>query len=220
MNREIRISTLQFGLVVTLSALCGAGSLIAAGGLRPTAAHAAESLRPTAALASGSLRPTATHAAGSPRPTAALAAERKTYTRAVLASTLAGTRADDESAKSAKSCPVVHFDIGCKDNAKTKAFYSQLFDWKIEQQGPAGVIDTRSKEGIQGHITSLGHDPEHYTIFYVQVDDIKAYLQKAQKLGGKTLVPAIKIPTGQFAWLSDPDGNIVGLLQPKLPAGK
>jgi predicted enzyme related to lactoylglutathione lyase len=27
-------------------------------------------------------------------------------------------------------------------------------------------------------------------------------------------VPKVAIPTGSFAWLSDPDGNTVGLWQP------
>lgn len=111
------------------------------------------------------------------------------------------------------SCPVVHFDIGCKDNSKTKEFYTKLFDWHVDQQGPAGVIDTGSKEGIQGHITSLGHEPEHYVTVYIQVSDIDTYLKKANKLGGKTLVPAVSIPTGKFAWIGDPDGNIIGLIQ-------
>ena len=34
--------------------------------------------------------------------------------------------------------PVVHFEIGCKDSAKTQDFYTKLFDWKITQAGPAG----------------------------------------------------------------------------------
>ena len=62
--------------------------------------------------------------------------------------------------------------------------------------------------------TALGHEPFHYTIFYVQVDDVQAYLDKAGTLGAKTLVPPVKIPTGTFAWLADPDGNTVGLWQP------
>ena len=45
--------------------------------------------------------------------------------------------------------PVVHFEIGCKDKAATSAFYAKMFDWKIDD-GPAGMIDTGSKEGIQG----------------------------------------------------------------------
>lgn len=115
--------------------------------------------------------------------------------------------------------PVVHFEIGCRDLGKTKAFYSQLFDWQIDD-GPASLINTGSQEGIQGHITSLGHEPHNYVTVYVQVNDLKAALEKAVKLGGKTLVPPIPIPTGQFAWIADPEGNMIALIQPKAPAGK
>jgi predicted enzyme related to lactoylglutathione lyase len=111
--------------------------------------------------------------------------------------------------------PVVYFEIGCRDSAKTREFYADLFDWQITEAGPASVIQTNGEKGIDGHITSLGHEPENYVTFYVEVDDLQAYLDKATALGGKMLVPPIEIPTGRFAWLSDPDGNIVGLLQPK-----
>jgi hypothetical protein len=57
------------------------------------------------------------------------------------------------------------------------------------------------------------HFQQHYTIFYVEVDDVQAYLDKAASLGGKTIVPPVKIPTGTFAWFSDLDGNTVGLLK-------
>ena len=111
--------------------------------------------------------------------------------------------------KTAMLHPVVHFEIGCRDTQKTKDFYTKMFDWKIEQAGPAATIDTG--EGISGHITSLGHEPNFYTIFYVQVEDVQAYLDKAKSLGGKMLVPPIEIPTGTFAWMQDPEGNTVGL---------
>jgi predicted enzyme related to lactoylglutathione lyase len=110
--------------------------------------------------------------------------------------------------------PVVHFEIGCRDTAKTQAFYSQLFDWDITKAGHAANINTGAA-GINGHITALGHEPHNYVTVYVQVDDLQAYLDKATALGGKTLVKPVPIPTGKFAWLADPDGNIVGLLQPK-----
>ncbi len=111
--------------------------------------------------------------------------------------------------------PVVHFEIGCRDAAKTQQFFSELFGWQMQAAGPAVMINTGSSSGIQGHISTLGHEPFHYTIFYVQVDDLQAYLNKAQSLGGKTLVPPVEIPTGTFAWLSDPEGNTVGLWKPK-----
>jgi uncharacterized protein len=108
--------------------------------------------------------------------------------------------------------PVVHFEIGCKDTQKASEFYSSLFGWNAAPYGPALMIQTGSKEGIQGHFTALGREPHHYTIFYVQVDDITASLAKAESLGGKTVVPKVDIPgTGSFAWFSDPDGNTIGL---------
>ncbi len=111
--------------------------------------------------------------------------------------------------------PVVHFEIGCRDSAKTQEFYRQLFNWKTEAYGPSAMINTGATEGIQGHITALGHEPHHYTIFYVQVDNLQASLDKAGKLGGKTLIPPQEVPgMGHFAWMADPDGNTVGLWKP------
>jgi len=109
--------------------------------------------------------------------------------------------------------PVVHFEIGCRDRARTGRFFGELFGWQIQQSGPASTIDTGSPQGIPGHLTSLGHEPQHYTIFYVEVDDLQATLDKAAVLGGKTLVPPVKIPAGTFAWFADPDGNTIGLLK-------
>jgi len=107
--------------------------------------------------------------------------------------------------------PVVHFEIGCRDRAKTAQFFGDLFGWQIQGAGPSSSID--SGGGISGHITSLGHEPQHYTMFYVEVEDVQAYLDKAAALGGKAVVPPVKIPTGTFAWFSDPDGNLIGLLK-------
>lgn len=109
---------------------------------------------------------------------------------------------------------VVHFEIGCKDSEKTQEFYRKMFDWKIEAMGPAAMIAAEAG-GITGHITALGHEPQHYTIFYVDVDDVAASLRKAESLGAKTLVPPVDIPTGTFAWMQGPEGNTVGLWKTK-----
>ena len=111
--------------------------------------------------------------------------------------------------------PVVHFEIGCRNSPKTMEFYSKLFDWKIEQHGPAAMIGTGSQAGIQGHISSLGHEPHNYVTIYVEVPDVQSYLDKAGQLGGKTLVPPTDVPgMGQFAWMADIDGNVIGLWKP------
>lgn len=85
----------------------------------------------------------------------------------------------------------------------------------MQAAGPATMINTASASGIHGHITSLGHEPHQYTIVYVEVDDVQAYLDKAEMLGGKTLLPPVEIPAGTFAWFADPGGNTVGLWKAK-----
>lgn len=111
--------------------------------------------------------------------------------------------------------PVVHFEIGCRDSGRTADFFSRLFGWQTQAMGPATMINTGADSGIQGHITTLGHEPHHYTIFYVEVDDVQGYLDKATAMGGRMLVPPVEIPTGTFAWFADLEGNTIGLWKPK-----
>ncbi len=109
--------------------------------------------------------------------------------------------------------PVVHFEIGCRDSARSQAFYQDVFEWEIEQEGPSMNIHTGSDQGIQGHITSLGHEPHHYINIYIRVEDIPATLDKIEEKGGKRMVGPVPLPHGEhFAWFTDPDGNMVGLL--------
>jgi predicted enzyme related to lactoylglutathione lyase len=110
--------------------------------------------------------------------------------------------------------PVIHFEIGCRDRDKAMQFFAALFGWDVTPSGPAALIDTGAG-GINGHITALGHEPHRYVTIYIQVDDLRAYLDKAEALGGKTLVPPVELPNGSFAWFSDPDGNILGLWKSK-----
>ncbi len=115
--------------------------------------------------------------------------------------------------------PVVHFEIGCKDLAKTQAFYAAVFGWEFMAYGDCtamignlGSHCPKPTDGIGGHINSLGHPPHNYVTVYAQVDDIAATLANIEKLGGKTLVPQQEVPgMGWFAWFTDPEGNALGL---------
>ena len=62
---------------------------------------------------------------------------------------------------------------------------------------------------------SLGHEPYHYTMFYVQVDDVAQAIAKAESLGGKKVVGPVTIPSGTFAWIMDTEQNMIGLWKPK-----
>lgn len=111
--------------------------------------------------------------------------------------------------------PVVHFEIGCRDRAKTTAFYQHLFDWQMTEAEISTEIRTGDSDPVTGHIVSLGHEPHFYTNFYVEVADLSESLAKAETLGGRIVIPPIPVPGKKqtFAWFADPDGNMIGLLQ-------
>lgn len=114
--------------------------------------------------------------------------------------------------------PVVHFEIGCRDKARTAAFYRSLFDWPIgDDAAAAPVIDIPAAPGgIAGHISSLGHEPFHYLLVYVEVVDVAATLARAGSLGGAAIVGPVPLPDGRrFAWFKDPDGTPIGLISPR-----
>jgi uncharacterized protein len=110
---------------------------------------------------------------------------------------------------------VVWFEVVGKDGAGLRKFYTDLFGWKIDgatddmdyglvpagSGGIGGGVGT-SQDGGTGHVT-----------FFVEVDDPKAYLAKAEKLGGKTVVPPTEIPAYNltFAYFVDPQGHLIGL---------
>lgn len=113
--------------------------------------------------------------------------------------------------------PVVHWEIWAKDAKKLQDFYSKLFDWKINANNPInyGLVETGGQGGINGGIfkPEKGTIPQPLT-FYVQVDDVQAYLEKAESLGGKTVVPPTSIPgIGTSALFSDPEGVCIGLFK-------
>ena len=105
---------------------------------------------------------------------------------------------------------ICHFEIGCRDRAKSGEFYSKMFEWTI-QADPHGTA-VRTGGDIGGHINSLGHEPHNYTIFYVMVDDVAAALATAATLGGKKLVGPVPLPNNtEFGWFADPEGNMIGV---------
>jgi len=112
--------------------------------------------------------------------------------------------------------PVVHFEIAGKDGTKLQEFYGKLFDWKISVEaamGNYGLVEG-SEGGIGGGIFQGQEGIAPFVTVYVSVDDLQAYLDKAVRLGGKTVLPPTPIPSvGAFAMFHDPEGNLVGLFK-------
>jgi predicted enzyme related to lactoylglutathione lyase len=72
-----------------------------------------------------------------------------------------------------------------------------------EDAGIGGGIGPTNQPGAKNQVT-----------FYIDVDDIDAYLEKINKAGGKTVMPATPVsPDTTFAQFTDPAGNLIGLFK-------
>jgi uncharacterized protein len=52
-------------------------------------------------------------------------------------------------------------------------------------------------------------------INYISVESVDEYIERAVRNGGKVIAPKSEVPNiGFIAWIADPEGNPIGLLQP------
>jgi predicted enzyme related to lactoylglutathione lyase len=109
---------------------------------------------------------------------------------------------------------VAFFEIVSTDAERARKFYAELFDWQVDADPAMGgyaLVDTGG--GIGGGIGPSVTPGDSGVKIYLRVDDIDAYLDRAEQLGGQRLVPPTDLPGdfGRFAIFADPDGNPVGL---------
>ncbi|MEQ1619618.1 MAG: VOC family protein [Terricaulis sp.] len=110
---------------------------------------------------------------------------------------------------------IVHFDIGCRNKEESASFYAGLFGWEIGAGANEFALAIKGA-GLDGQIVSLGHEPHNYVMFYVEVDDIGAAAAAAEAGGGGKVVGPVPLPDGRrFAWLKDPEGTLVGIMDNK-----
>jgi predicted enzyme related to lactoylglutathione lyase len=113
--------------------------------------------------------------------------------------------------------PVAMFEIISPDHERARTFYSRLFDWKMQTgdaMGDYALVDTQSGDAsIGGGLGPSEASGGAGVKIYVRVDDLDAYLARAEELGGTRVVSPTDLPEGygRFAILNDPDGNPVGL---------
>jgi uncharacterized protein len=109
--------------------------------------------------------------------------------------------------------PVVHWEIEALDAARQRAFYADLFNWKIGDgfimEIPAGIGGP--EPGPAGHIR--GSERSGVTL-YVQVADLRASLDKSVALGATIVAEPFDVPGGPtLAGITDPEGNPLMLVQ-------
>ncbi|MET3920879.1 VOC family protein [Arthrobacter sp. UYEF20] len=110
---------------------------------------------------------------------------------------------------------VNYFEVGSSDPDAARTFYGSLFDWSFGEPSPAGYRTVNGGNGGLWDTTSLGGNA--WAIFYVQVDDVKAAIGRAESLGASVIIPFVDNGAIEFAHLLDPQGNRFGVWRPKQP---
>ncbi len=92
---------------------------------------------------------------------------------------------------------VVHWEVTGKDGAALQKFFGDLFDWEYNTDNPMnyGVVGDPA-EGLSGGIGQTPDGSAGMAIFYVGVDDVSAYLEKAVSLGGTVFMPETEVMDG------------------------
>lgn len=116
------------------------------------------------------------------------------------------------------SHPVVWFEVLGEDGAKLRAFYAELFAWKIDANNPMkyGLVEATGGRGIPGGVgePTAPKSAHPGVTFYVSTDDIERELARAAGLGGKVLMPRTELPGGTvLGFFADPSGNAIGLVE-------
>ena len=119
---------------------------------------------------------------------------------------------------------VVHFEIHATEPEQLIAFYSGLFGWTFTKAegmdywligtgapDEPGIDGGLVKRPVPGPADSLALNAFPCT---VQVDSVDGSLTKAGELGAEVALPKMAVGgVGWLAYIKDPDGNLLGMLE-------
>ncbi|MCU0910692.1 MAG: VOC family protein [Rhodobacteraceae bacterium] len=121
----------------------------------------------------------------------------------------------------------VWFELPVRDMTKAIAFYNAVFDagLVLDTSGPNPMAVFSIKGGpmsggVSGHLypgtpAKSGAGP---TVHLIVPDRLEDACDRLTGAGGEVIGPVIEMPWGRFVYATDPDGNSIGLFQPKLAA--
>ncbi len=113
---------------------------------------------------------------------------------------------------------VIHFEIPASDPERAAAFYKKTFGWKIEKwPGPMEywMVSTGAEgtPGINGGL--MKNTSVKTTTNTIGVESVDVAVDAVTKAGGTLVMPKTPIPSvGYFAYLTDTEGNLFGVMQP------
>jgi predicted enzyme related to lactoylglutathione lyase len=108
---------------------------------------------------------------------------------------------------------VAWVEVAGKDGEKLQVFYRELFGWQLQKVPGDMPYWTHTPEGAVGAGVGQAQGGPGHVTFYVAADDPQAVLDKAEQLGGKTIMPVTEMEMVTFGLLADPEGHMVGVVK-------
>lgn len=113
------------------------------------------------------------------------------------------------------------YELGTTDLDAARDFYGSVLGWTVADSGMPDfdyrLASTGEGHGVAGMMTIDEQEdaPPPNWVFYLAVDDCDATATQVEKEGGSILRAPADIPgTGRYAICADPQGAVIGLLQP------
>lgn len=113
--------------------------------------------------------------------------------------------------------PFVHIELHTGNVDRSKQFYADMFDWKLEEIPGMDYTIIKAGDGTGGGIVKnpMPEDPDNW-LPYILVDDVAASTKKAKSLGATISRDVTEVPEmGWFSVIIDPAGAAFGIWQPK-----
>jgi len=111
-------------------------------------------------------------------------------------------------------------ELSSRDINRAKDFYTKVFPWTAKSNAmPDGSeyiewqIDGKSIGGGMQMNSQIPAQVPPFWLVYFAVANTDNTSKRAQELGGKVMMPAMDIPQGRFAVLTDPQGASFAVIQ-------
>jgi predicted enzyme related to lactoylglutathione lyase len=118
---------------------------------------------------------------------------------------------------------VVHFEIHATEPQRARKFYGEVFGWTFNDWGDGAyslVTTGEGGRGIDGGMMvrrgapPIDGQPVNAFVCTVDVPSLDAYIDRVVDAGGILAVPRAAVPgVGWLAYVKDPDGNLLGMME-------
>jgi len=110
-------------------------------------------------------------------------------------------------------------ELYTREPGTAMTFYGLVFGWEAAAEDMGDFTYTLWKLGTTtiGGMMVMDENfpaevPPHWLVYFA-VDDCDASVAQIQELGGSVIMPAMNVPPGRFAIVSDPDGAMFAVIQ-------